>query len=84
MIITKVCEFCGEKFTYESKRGGGHLKQCNECRYANRDKYTRSTTPEKPKRESQITNIAIEAKKLGLTYGQYQARKWLEDNKIKV
>lgn len=83
MIITRVCEICGEKFTQEHGRGGGIRKKCNDCNYVNRDKYTRSTAPE-PKRESQVTNIAVEARKLGLTYGQYQARKWLENNRVKV
>ena len=84
MIITQVCEFCGNEFTFERGRGGRTPKACKECRYTNRDKYTRSATPEEPKRESQVTNIAVEARKLGLTYGQYQARKWLENNRVKV
>lgn len=83
MIITRVCEFCGEKFTYEYTKGG-HPKKCNDCRNADRIKIHRDVAPEKPKRESQVTEIAIEARKLGLSYGQLQARKWLENNRVKV
>jgi hypothetical protein len=84
MIFTRVCEFCGNEFTFERGNGGGYPKACNACRYENGKKTRRSATPEEPKRESQVTNIAVEARKLGLTYGQYQARKWLENNKVKV
>ena len=83
MIITKRCEICGEEFTYEYKTGG-HAKQCKACKYDNRVKIHHDVAPEKPKRKSQVTDIAIEARKLGLSYGQLQARKWLENNRVKV
>lgn len=83
MIITRTCEYCGEKFSFEHGRGGGIPKKCKACRSADRVTLQYDYAPE-PKRESKVTEIAIEARKLGLSYGQLQARKWLENNKVKV
>ena len=87
MIIK--CGICGKEF-----EGAGNRKYCsNECSHIaytqqNKERWQREKGKprernKKPKkRKSQLDAINAEARKLGMTYGQYQAMKYVKEGGI--
>lgn len=73
----KQCEFCGREYN-----SYGSQKYCSpECKAegAKRAESMRKGRPmRKPMRKSHIEAINTEARDLGLTYGQLQAKRYLE------
>ena len=69
----QTCHYCGEYFKAPRKK-----KYCSEkCRLAANGRYSKtskSTSKTKPKKsEETLTEAIANARKLGLTYGQYVA-----------
>lgn len=72
----KQCEFCGRDYN-----SYGAQKYCSpECKAEGykRMENMRERRKRKPKRKSQIEALNTEARDLGLTYGQLQAKRYLE------
>ena len=72
----KQCEFCGRDYN-----SYGSQKYCSpECKAEGykRMENMRERRKRKPKRKSQIEVLNTEARDLGLTYGQLQAKRYLE------
>lgn len=77
MKITKNCALCGKPFTAVT----ANSKYCsNKCyRTMNREmsaswKKEQVTKPKKRKKDKTIVDLAVEARKAGMTYGQYVAK----------
>ena len=72
----KQCEFCGRDYN-----SYGAQKYCSpECKAEGykRMENMRERRKRKPKRKSQIEALNTEARDLGLTYVQLQAKRYLE------
>lgn len=75
--MIKECEFCGKKF--ETDRG--YQKFCSkECRHKRNDSLAKQRTQEKKNKNknSSLIDAAVTARKMGMTYGQYQAMQTLK------
>ena len=84
-MITGVCEICGNEFTYsKSPRGGRNRKMCDTCKNDGdiKRQYYAKNCPRPRSRKSKIDKIQKQARKAGLTYGQYQAKKYMEETKV--
>lgn len=83
MIKERSCAMCGAKF-YIYDRKQMKQKYCSEsCRRAMQQKQAKEhkiaeNAKKRAKGNKNIVNINEEARKLGLTYGQYQAMKYME------
>lgn len=77
--MIKNCEICGKEF--ETKRD--YQKYCSKAcrlkqnRSLERERTEKKRTERKTKNKS-LTNAAVEARAMGMTYGQYQAMKTIE------
>lgn len=58
----KVCRFCGREFTAKTYQ----TRYCPDCKQHNK-------MP--PKKKSSLTEIAVEARKQGISYGMMMARR---------
>ena len=83
-MVTRVCEICGNEFQFEKHRYNNKRKLCDECRKSGtaRNHYYAEVYNRKRPRKSRIDKIQQQAKKAGLSYGQYQAQKYMEATKI--
>lgn len=73
-MSTKICNYCGK--TFETSKRGQHKYCSDECRkkfYAPQKYVAKEREP----RESHITEITKEARAMGMSYGLYQAQKYL-------
>lgn len=75
-MATKICNYCGK--TFETSKRGQHKYCSDECRkkFYNPKRYFAEIEPKEPK-ESHINEINAEARARGMTYGMYQAQKFL-------
>ena len=84
VIIGGICgkEFEGvgnKRYCSEECRKVANLKANKESYERNKGHYIKNTRPKKrKKRKSQLAELSKEAKLLGVSYGQYQAMKYLE------
>lgn len=76
------CRFCGIEFEPKTKKA----KCCSyECSYRYANSLTKSIGFEEPAHkstENQLTDTAIKARQENITYGQYQAMKYLKERMI--
>lgn len=72
----KKCESCGAEF--ETDRG--YQKYCSrECRLEmSRSLAKQRTQEKKKKKDDSLGRACIEARRLGITYGQYQAMQYIK------
>lgn len=76
----KICRFCGKGFETTSH----NQKFCsNECAHRYAGSITKSVgyhgTIKTKHTEKQLTDMAIKARQENMTYGQYQAMKYLKE-----
>lgn len=83
--ITAICDVCGNEFEYVLK--GNRRSTCDVCREMER---TRARHPEwfakeeKKKAGPSIEDLATAAKKKGMSYGQYKAWLYMQEQKKKA
>lgn len=80
MQIPKICEVCGKQFVGIKRTAKYCSKPCREVAMKERHRILQAEKAEKAAREKEnekqkkpIWQLNEEARKLGLTYGQYQA-----------
>ena len=84
------CKICGKEFITDS-----NIRKCcsDECKKANarincnryneKQKAIRAMKPKKKKEKKlTVTYIAVKARELGMSYGQYTAMLWLQERKV--
>lgn len=79
--MIKVCKICGNEFETEVKR----QQMCGsiECRREYQMQIWRKSKEKSARKRNKsnakkITDLAVEARKHGMTYGQYVAKMYLE------
>lgn len=84
--ITTTCDVCGKEFFYVLK--GKHRTTCDLCREMEREKATHPEWFKKkePKKEPvpKIEDLAAAARAKGMSYGQYKAWLYMEEQKKKA
>lgn len=80
--MTRKCDFCGKEF--ETARN--YQKYCcKHCREEMSKSLSRQKTQEKHEKKNKgdgIVNVAIAARQLGMSYGQYQAMQMLKGSEM--
>lgn len=69
--FTRTCPTCGKMFT---RTNNGQIYCSAKCR---------GTKKKKADKPSTITEINLKAKELGMSYGKYQAQKYIEEMRAK-
>lgn len=77
MYIKKIrkCEFCGNEFR---PRNGNQIFCSISCRKKQYNAAAFPQVPKEKKKNEELVKINEEARKLGMSYGQYQAMKTIE------
>lgn len=77
MIIKKIrkCEFCGKEFR---PRNGNQIFCSTVCRKKQYNAVALPQVPKPKKKNEELVKINEEARKLGMTYGQYQAMRYVK------
>lgn len=82
------CKICGKEFITDS-----NIRKCcsEECKkinakingkiWADKQK-TMQPKPKKKEKKDTVTDIAVKARELGMSYGQYTAMLWLQERKV--
>ena len=75
----KICKLCGKPF-----KAYGNQQYCSEeckqeARLRRNNSISKPRQVSRKKHKSEITNINAEARALGMTYGQYQAMKYMKE-----
>jgi len=83
--ITTTCDVCGKEFSYILK--GKHRMTCDVCREMEREKaehpkWFKKKEPKKP--VPSIEDLATAAKAKGMSYGQYKAWLYMQEQKKKA
>lgn len=81
MQIIKACEICGKEFTAGRKNAKFCSKECYKVGNCERTKQKQHEKGEEKRKNAEkmpIWKINEEARKMGLSYGQYKARIYRE------
>lgn len=89
--ITKICVVCGNEFKCGSYGAETRVQTCSKkCKIQKASESRKNTTPKDKtqkrikKKESDIDSINAKARDMGLSYGQYQAIKLLDQARVKL
>lgn len=84
---TIICRVCGKQFDTLSSRKKCCSKECAKQNSKNTqkiwwDKQKGIRRTEKKEKKATVTDIAVKARELGMSYGQYTAMLWLQERKV--
>lgn len=81
-LMTAICNKCGKPFEYVYK--WAYKTTCDECRGKRREGWRRKEKPEKKKLDPTIDEMIAAAKAKGMSYGQYKAWLYMQEQKKKA
>lgn len=86
-VIEKVCKICAKEFIAKCKTTKCCSKECkienakiNQKLWVDRQKQLKAK--KKKEKKLTVTDLAVKARKLGMSYGQYTAMLYVQEGKV--